>query len=88
MPVLAYPDTNKAYILYTDARDDCIEACLCQKQDTQQEMKSNEPNEIPIHYLSHQLTAIQTNWPTIEKEAFAIFHALQKLDQYLHDSEF
>ena len=50
-------------------------------------MKSNEPNENPIHYLSHKLTASQTNWPTIEKEAFAIFYALQKLNQYLHDSE-
>ena len=51
-------------------------------------MASNEPNEKPIHYLSYKLTASQTNWPTIEKEAFAIFYALQKLDQYLHYSEF
>ena len=32
--------------------------------------------------------ASQTNWSTIEKEDFAIFYALQKLDQYLHGSEF
>ena len=51
-------------------------------------MQPNEPNEKPIHDLSHKLTASQTNWPTIEKEAFAIFYALQKLDQHLHDSEF
>ena len=38
--------------------------------------------------MSHKLTAPQTNWPTIEKEAFAIFYAAQKLDQYVHDSEF
>ena len=41
-----------------------------------------------IHCLSHRLTASQTNLPTIEKEAFAIFYVLQKLEQYLHDSEF
>ena len=38
--------------------------------------------------MSHKLTASYTNWPTIGKEAFAIFYALQKLDKYLHDSEF
>ena len=50
-------------------------------------MKSNESSEKPIHYFSHKHTALQAKWPTIAKEAFAIFFALQKLDQYLHDSE-
>ena len=60
-PVLAYPDTSKPYILYTDASDDCTVACLCQEQDTQGEMKSNEPNEKPIYNLSHKKpTALQT----------------------------
>ena len=36
----------------------------------------------------NRLTASQTNWSTIEKkETFAIYHALQKLGQYLFDSE-
>ena len=39
-------------------------------------------------FLSNKPTASQTNWFTIEKQAFAIFYALQKLDQYFHDSEF
>ena len=78
-PVLAYPDINKPYILYTDASDGCIGACLTQNL---------IDGEKPIYYLSHKLTKSQNNWPTIEKEAFAIFYALQKLDQYLHDSEF
>ena len=30
VPVLAYPDTSKPYILYTDAKNDCIGVCLCQ----------------------------------------------------------
>ena len=59
--VQAYPDTSKPYILFTDASDDSIGACLCQEQDTQGEMISNEPNEKPIHYLSHKLIASQTN---------------------------
>ena len=45
MPVLAYLDTSKPYILCIDASDDCIEACLCQVQDIEEEMKSNKPNE-------------------------------------------
>ena len=78
VPVLAYLDTRRPYILFTDASDDCIGACLCQEQDTQGEMKSNEPNKKSIHYLSHKLTASQTNWPTVEKEAFAIFMLYRK----------
>ena len=85
---LAYQDTSKPYILYTNASDDCTGTYLCPKQDTQGEMKPNKPHENPIHYLSHKLIASQTNWPKIEKEAFAIFYALQKLDQYLHNSVF
>ena len=49
-------------------------------------------NEKPIQHLLHKCTASQTNWHTIEKEAFVIFdtlqNAVQKLDQYLHYSEF
>ena len=76
---MAYPDTSKPYILYTDASDDCIGACLCQQ---------HEEGEKPIYYLSHKLTASQTKWLTIEKEAFVIFYALEKMDQYLHDADF
>ena len=79
VPLLAYPDTSKQYILYTDASHDCIGACLCQH---------HEEGEKPIYYLSHKLMASQTKWPTNEKEAFAIFYALEKLDQYLHDADF
>ena len=70
VPISAYPDTSKPHILYTDASDDYIGACLRQGQNTQGKIKSNEPNEKPIHYLSHKLTASQKNWPTIKKEAF------------------
>ena len=38
--------------------------------------------EKPIYYLSYKLTTSQTKWLMIEKEAFAIFYALEKLDQY------
>ena len=79
VPLLAYPDTSKPCILYTDASDDCIGACLCQY---------HEEGEKPIYYLSHKLTASQPKWLTIEKEAFAIFYPLEKLYQYMHDADF
>ena len=70
VPLLVYPDTSKPYILYTDASDECIGACLCQH---------HEEGEKPIYYLSHKLTG-QIKWPTIEKEDFAMFYGLEKLD--------
>ena len=80
VPLLAYPDTNKPYVLYTDASNNCIGACLTQQTD--------ENEEKPIYYLSHKLSPTQTKWSTIEKEGYAIYYALQKLDHYLHNAKF
>ncbi|KAK7501761.1 hypothetical protein BaRGS_00007192, partial [Batillaria attramentaria] len=79
VPLLAYPDTSKPYVLYTDASDSCIGACLTQECDGE---------EKPIYFLSHKLSESQKKWSTIEKEAFAIHYALQKLDHYLHNAQF
>ena len=87
-PVLGYPDSNKMYFLYTDASQDCIGACLTQLCDDDNSADSRVRNEKPIYYLSHKLSDTQTRWSTIEKEAFAIHFALQKLDHYLHNAEF
>ena len=52
-------------------------------------MKSNGTTEKPIHYfvtLTYSFTdKLAYNWI---KEAFAVFYNLQKLDQYMDDSEF
>jgi hypothetical protein len=88
VPMLGYPDIDKPYILYTDASNDCIGACLTQPIDDQSDCIPNVRNEKPIYYLSHRLSETQTRWSTIEKEAFAIYYALQKLDSYLHNASF
>ena len=80
IPLLAYPDPSKPYVLYTDASDTCIGACLTQEHEHE--------GEVPIYYISHKLSDTQTRWSTIEKEGFAIHFALQKLDFYLHDAKF
>ena len=43
---LAYPDTNKPCVLYTDASNICIGSCLTQKTD--------DEHEKPIYFLSHR----------------------------------
>ena len=79
VPLLVYPDSNKPYTLYTDASDTCTGDCLTQDCDG---------NEKPIYYLSHKLSKSQCKWSVVEKEAYAIHFALQKLDFYLHNAQF
>ena len=79
VPLLVYPNCNKPYTLYTDSSDTCIGACLTQMCDN---------DEKPIYYLSHKLSKSQCKWSTVEKEAYAIHFALQKLDYYLHNAQF
>ena len=79
VPLLAYPDPNVPYILYTDASDTCIGSFLTQ---------TCEGEEKPIYYLSHKLSRSQCKWSTVEKEAYAIHFSLQKLDYCLHNAEF
>ena len=77
---MAYPDITKPFTLTTDASDYCIGACLSQL---------NEENvEVPVYFISHKLSATQTRWPTIEKEAYAIFYAVKKLDYILYGAQF
>ena len=85
MVTLAYPDPNKDYKLYTDASDFCIGACLTQQVYDETEMTEVEK---PIYFLSHKLSDTQTRWSTIEKEAYAIHYALQKLNHYMHSASF
>ena len=88
VPLLAYPDPNKPYTLYTDASNSCIGACLTQACEDDDGILPNVKNEKPIYYLSHKLSRTQCKWSTIEKEAFSIHFALQKLDYYLHNARF
>ena len=68
------------YTLYTDASDLCISAILCQTHE--------DGKEYVVQYISHQLSATQRRWATIEKEAYAVVYALQKLRAYLYGAQF
>ena len=69
--VMAHPDVHKLYKLYTDACDYSIGGILCQVDE--------QGMERVIQYISHQLNPVQRRWATIEKEAYAVVYALQKL---------
>ena len=73
-PVLATPDPEKGYILYTDASDFAVGAVLMQEQNGEQRT---------IAFESTKLDATQRRWPTHEKELYAIKHALEKWRCYL-----
>ena len=76
-PILAFPDPNKRFILYTDASDKAIGAVLKQEYGN---------IEKTVHYLSHSLSRTQQRWPIIEKDCFAIIHSIDKLNHILADT--
>lgn len=78
-PVLAYPDPAKPYKLYTDASQYAVGAVLTQEK---------EGTERVIQYVSHTLSKVQQRWPIVEKEAYAILHALKTLRTYLWGAKF
>ena len=78
--VMAYPQVGRPYTLYTDACDYAVGAILVQEDE--------HGVERPIQYISKQLSGAQLKWATIEKEAFAVVHALTKLRPYLYDASF
>ncbi|XP_064482824.1 uncharacterized protein LOC135395659 [Ornithodoros turicata] len=73
--LLYAPDPGKGYLLATDASDYAVGACLSQLAD--------DGKEHPIAFLSRKLSPTQTRWATIEREAFAIIWALQRLETWL-----
>ena len=60
---------------------------MCQLCDEGEGTQPGMTNEQPLCYLSHKLSPTQTRWPTIEKEYYTIYFALQKLDHYLHNEK-
>ncbi len=78
--VMAHPQVDKPYMLYTDASDRAVGAILVQEDE--------QGLERPIQYISRALKGAELRWSTIEKEAFSIVNALTKLRPYLYGAEF
>lgn len=76
---LTYPDPNGPLILATDASDYCIGGVLYQEIDG---IRKN------IYFHSQMLPQSQRKWPTIEKEALAIYYCVMRMKLYLLGHEF
>lgn len=78
---LANPLETDLLKLETDASNTAISAVLYCRG-------SNTECWRPVEFLSKNLNEIQRRWPTHEREAYAIVHALQQFDPYLRGRQF
>ena len=77
--LLNYPDPDSPLMLATDASDYCIGGVLYQ------EINGEKKN---IYFHSQMLPKSQRKWPTIEKEALAIYYCVIRMKLYLQAREF
>ena len=77
--MLDFPDATAPFVLSTDASDVGAGAVLKQEIDGKQRV---------IYYFSQLFNRAQRNYPTIEREALAIWLAVNKLRSYLLGAEF
>jgi len=73
-PVLRAPDPSKPFVLHTDASNYALGAVL---------MQDFGDGLQPIAYESHRFTDRESEWPTHERELFAIVYALKKWRHYV-----
>jgi hypothetical protein len=66
--------------LHTDASDYGWGCYLFQKD--------REGKEWPVHFLSQAFNDVQSRWSTAEKECYAIFQSMRKLEHLLQDRKF
>jgi hypothetical protein len=79
-PILAYPNYEKPFLLYTDACVTGLGAVLSQNDEAGQEH--------PIVFLSRSLTDAEKNYTITELECLAIVWSVKKLHVYLDGSKF
>jgi hypothetical protein len=78
-PLMAYPDSNLEFLLFTDACYYGIGSVLSQMQDGV---------EKPIAYASRQLKPAERKCATVEKETLAVLFPIKHFRQYLPDKNF
>ena len=74
-PVLAFPITNKEFIVEVDASKVGVGGVLLQEQ--------HDGSIRPVSYCSYALSPPQQNWETYSKEAFALVLSSRKWHPYL-----
>jgi len=79
-PVLAYPDFEKEFLLYTDASGFALGAVLSQKDE-------NDKEHV-IYYASKSLNQAEQNYSATELECYAVVWAIEKFRHYLEGKRF
>ena len=79
-PILAYPEFEKPFILYTDASTFALGAILAQKDDNKKEHV--------IAYASRTLNKHKRNYGVTELECLAVVWAVKHFHHYLHGQKF
>jgi hypothetical protein len=74
-PVLALPDPDRQFVVYTDASDFATGAVL---------MQDHGRGLQPIAFLSHKMSDAESRYPTHDKEMLAIINMLGEWRTYLH----
>ena len=77
VPILHYPGHLKWYTVYTNTSDD---ACAAQLS------KEHNGQELPVAFLLHTFTDTQYKWNIPEQEAYGVYFATTKWNNYLQGS--
>jgi hypothetical protein len=80
---LSYPKPDHILNLMTDASDLSWSIVLTQSHNSERGKPVEERSHEPLCFLSGNFTGSQIRWATVEKEAFPIITALDKLDHFL-----
>ena len=80
LPILAYLNFEKSFILYTDASTFTLGAILSQKD--------KEEREYVIIYASRTLNKHERNYSITEMECLAVVWAVKHYHHYLHGQKF
>jgi hypothetical protein len=73
--VLRSPNFNRDFSLYTFAFDQSLAAVLTQKDD--------DNNEAPVSFMSTNIQGVELNYPTIDKQAYAVYKAVKHFRSYI-----
>ena len=83
IPQLAYPNpSHQLYSVKLTLVTSQLARCLVQEHED-----DGEVYEKPLYFLSHKLSPTQCRWSTVEKEAWAIHHSLEKLNSWISCSQ-
>ena len=79
-PVLATPNFNLPFEIYTDASDFAAGAVLCQRHEGE-----NHPR--PVAFLSHTFKPAELNYSTYDKEFLSIILAIRAWRHFIHGQQ-